>query len=165
MATQGQEYGVGAPVALQPGDKGLLLGTEPVYGFFGSGGSGAPNLSQENPVTLQEGKAARPLIIAAMGGRHPQTQRQLVWRVFPTGSANLNLQVSIDDVDANYITIDSYSGSTASGPRVIVADIQNTGNPPQAQSTGKNLATARFIRVKEGSGSAPATAIADCTCL
>lgn len=157
-------YGVGAPVSIQPGDRALLLGSESIPGFFGSGGSGysAPG----SAVTLQASQASRPVVIAAMGGRHPATQRQLIWRVFPTGSVNLLLQVSIDNEDVNYVTIDSYSGNTNSGARVITADVDAAGQGgPAAQGTAKILSAARFIRVKEGSGSSPATAIADCTAL
>jgi hypothetical protein len=154
-------YGKAAPQAIYPGWRGLLMGLRSVPGFFGSGGSGAPNLASVSPETLPASTASGPVVIAAAPQGHPPTQRQLIWRVFPTGSVNLNLQVSIDDVDANYITIDNYTGSSNSGSRVIAADIGSSA-PPGPQLSIKILSSARFIRVKEGSGTASATAICDC---
>jgi len=162
-------YGVTAPVALQPGDRALILGLKNIPGFQGNVPPGGSASSSEDaqgdyPQTLTAGQASGPVVIAAMGGRHPQTQRQLIWRVFASGTPDIALQASIDDVDANYTTIDTYNSAGNSGPRVLVADIQSTGNPPQAQATGKNLGSARFLRVKN-LGASSVTAIVDCTSL
>jgi hypothetical protein len=163
-------YGHGAPIAMQPGDRALLVGHEFIPGFQGnippSGNGSSTDSEGDYPETLLAGQASGPVVIAAMGGRHPSTQRQLIWRVFPLngGAVNVSLQASIDDVAANYTTIDTYNGTGNSGPRELVADIQNSGTPPQPQSAGKNLGAARFLRVINNAGSS-ATLIADCTSL
>ena len=156
-------YGTHAPVSLQPGDVAYVLGTKAIYGFQGSGGSGSPNLSLDQPQALTAGQASGPVVISAMGGRHPSTQRQLIWEVIPTGAVTLALQVAIRDLAGDYVTIDTYSSSSASGPRVIPSDMGTSPGTPEAQSTAKILSASRFIRVIDtGSGS---TAIVPVTCL
>src|ERR1700722_6515729 len=95
-------YGIGPPVALNPGDRAFFVGTPAIAG---------------TPITaagevMAAGAKSRPLVIAARpsegGGT---TQRQLIWRVFSVVAVNINLQASIDDVDANYTTISNYTGS------------------------------------------------------
>jgi len=163
------QYGSFPPVAMQPGDRALVLGLRNIPGFQGSvtpGGSGSSTDSEgDYPQTLASGQASGPVVIAAMGGRHPSTQRQLIWRVFGAGSINVSLQVSIDDVAANYVTIDSYNSSGNSGARAITADVDSSGQGgPGAQSTLKILSAARFIRVLNNAGGS-VTAIVDCTAL
>jgi hypothetical protein len=158
-------YGVAAPVAIQPGDRALVLGLRNIPGFQGSvtpGGTGSSTDSEgDYPQTLAAGQASGPVVIASMGGRHPVTQRQLIWRVFGSGSLNVSLQVSIDDVAANYVTIDTYDSTGNSGSRVIAADIGASAQPG-SQATIKNLGSARFIRViNNAAGSV--TAIVDVT--
>lgn len=145
-------YGVSPAVSIYPGTVGLVLG-QPAL-------PGSP-VTKSAQTLLASGKSS-PIVIAAQPGFHPSTQRQLIWRVFPTGSVNINLQVSVDDVDANYQTIDTYSGSSAT-VRTITADNSATASPA-AQTATKILSAARFIRVVENSGDATATAIVDVTC-
>lgn len=162
LGGSGGIYGTNPSRSIYPGDLALLMGTAVIPGFFGTSASGGPGGTNE-PQTLAASQASSPVVIAAAPDGHPVTQRQLVWRVFPTGTANLALQVSTDDVGANYVTIDSVS--TSSGAvRVITAD-NSSSNPPGAQATNKNLSSARFIRVKENSGSGSAVAIVDVTAL
>lgn len=161
-------YGSAAPVAIQPGDRALILGYKNIPAFAGNvvpGGNASSAQDSEGDYadTLGAGKASGPVVIAAMGGRHPSTQRQLIWRVFNAGASNISLQVSIDDVAANYVTIDTYNGSGNSGPRVITAD-NSASSPPNAQATLKNLSAARFIRVLNNAAGS-VTAIVDCTAL
>ena len=162
------QYGSAAPVAIQPGDKALLLGYKFIPGFVGSSVPGGNSSSAQDTEgdyadTLTAGQASGPVVIAAMGGRHPATQRQLIWRVFNAGASNVSLQVSIDDVAANYVTIDTYNSTGNSGPRVITAD-NSSSSPPNTQATLKNLSAARFIRVINNAASS-VTAIVDCTAL
>jgi hypothetical protein len=159
-------YGKAAPVAMQPGDRALVMGLRKIPGFQGNvtpGGNGSSNDSQgDYPETLGAGQASGPVVIAAMGGRHPSTQRQLIWQVYPTGTADLNLQVATADNDADYVTIDTTGSISAdSGPRVITADVDSSGEGgPGAQATLKVLSSARFIRVKDsGSGSTAIVAV------
>ena len=160
-------YGQTAPVAIQPGDRALVLGLRNIPGFQGSVVPGGGTSSTEDPngdysQTLTASQKSGPVVIAAMGGRHPSTQRQLIWQVYAKSSVGLNLQVATADNDGDYVTIDTYSGSTNSGPRVVAADI-GTAPEPGAQATIKNLGSARFIRVQDtGSGS---TAIVTVTSL
>jgi len=162
-------YGSAAPVALQPGDRALVLGYKNIPGFVGSSVPGGNASSQEDPEgdyaqTLTANQKSGPVVIAAMGGRHPSTQRQLIWQVYASGSVGLNLQVATADNDGDYVTIDTYSGSGNSGPRVITADINASGDGgPGTQASLKILSSARFIRVQDtGSGS---TAIVTVTSL
>lgn len=163
-------YGQAAPVAMQPGDKALILGLKAIPGFFGSnipggGASSSEDPQGDYPQTLANNQASGPVVIAAMGGRHPATQRQLIWRVFGSGSINVSLQVSIDDVAANYVTIDTYNSSGNSGPRAVTADVDSAGQGgPGAQATLKILSAARFIRVINN-GASSFTGIVDCTAL
>jgi len=153
-------------VAMQPGDRALLLGLQNIPGFFGNVIPGGGSASTEDPngdytQTLTAGAAGRIVVIAAMGGRHPVTQRQLIWQVYPVGTAGFNLQVSTTAKAADFVTIDTYSGSTNSGPRVISSENNTTGlASPEAQSTAKILSAARFIRVVDtGSGSTAVVAV------
>ena len=159
-------YGKSAPVAMQPGDRALVLGLKNIPGFFGSVIPGGHASSTEDPEgdysqTLSDNQASGPVVIAAMGGRHPSTQRQLIWQVYATTSVGLDLQVATADNDEDYVTIDSYTGSANSGPRCITADVDSSGNGgPGAQGTLQILSSARFIRVKDtGSGSTAIVAV------
>lgn len=162
LGGSGGQYGINPSRSIYPGDLALLMGTAAIPGFFGTGASGGPGGTQE-PQSLAANQASSPVVIAAAPDGHPVTQRQIVWRVFPTGTANLYLQVSTDDVDANYVTIDSVA-SSSNTVRVITAD-NSSSNPPGPQGTNKNLSSARFIRVKESSGDGAAVAIVDVTAL
>lgn len=163
-------YGSAAPVAIQPGDRALVLGLKNIPGFQGNvipggGASSSEDFEGDYAQTLGAGAASGPVVIAAMGGRHPSTQRQLIWRVFGVGSINVSLQVSIDDEAGNYVTIDTYSGIGNSGPRAITADVDSSGQGgPGAQGTLKILSAARFIRVINNAGGS-FTGIVDVTAL
>ena len=159
-------FGMTETVAMQPGDRALVLGLRNIPGFFGNVLPGGVKASTEDPKgdypqTLSAGQASGAVVIAAMGGRHPATQRQLIWQVYPAGSAGLSLQVSTTKDASDFVTIDTYTGSTPSGPRVITADVDSSGQGgPGAQATLKVLSSARFIRVLDtGSGSTAVVAV------
>ena len=142
-----------------PGDTGVLLGHKAIYGFQGSVPSGGYNPSVNGPSTLADSGVSRTIAIAARPGDHPSTQRQLIWRVkMITGTAALNLQVSVDGTD--FVTIDTVSTSSDS-TRTIPGDYAAAGGPA-AQTASKILSSARFIRVQDtGSGT---NAYVDVTC-
>jgi hypothetical protein len=142
-----------------PGDTGVLLGHKAIYGFQGSVPSGGYNPGADGPSTLADSGVSRTIAIAARPGDHPSTQRQLIWRVkMITGTAALNLQVSVDGTD--FVTIDTVSTSSDS-IRTIPGDYAAAGGPA-AQTTSKILSSARFIRVQDtGSGT---NAYVDVTC-
>jgi hypothetical protein len=159
-------YGSAAPVAMQPGDRALVLGLRNIPGFQGSVIPGGNAASSEDSggdyaQSLMASQASGPVVIAAIGGRHPATQRQLIWEVSAKGTVGLNLQVATIDQDSHYVTIDTYSGTGNSGPRAITADINSTGDGgPGALATLKILSSARFIRVQDtGSGSTAIVAV------
>ena len=133
-----------------PGDTGLLLGHKAIYGFQGNVPSGGYNPGAAGPSTLADNGVSRTIAIAARPGDHPSTQRQLIWRVkMITGTASLNLQVSVDGTD--FVTIDTVSTSSDS-IRTVTGDYAAAGGPA-AQTTSKILSSARFIRVQDtGSG-------------
>ena len=143
-----------------PGDTGVLLGHKAIYGFQGSVPSGGYNPGANGPSTLADSGVSRTIAIAARPGDHPSTQRQLIWRVkMITGTAALNLQVSVDGTD--FVTIDTVSTSSDS-TRTIPGDYAAAGGPA-AQTASKILSSARFIRVQDtGSGT---TAYVDVTCM
>ena len=142
-----------------PGDTGVLLGHKAIYGFQGSVPSGGYNPGANGPSTLADSGVSRTIAIAARPGDHPSTQRQLIWRVkMITGTAALNLQVSVDGTD--FVTIDTVSTSSDS-TRTIPGDYAAAGGPA-AQTASKILSSARFIRVQDtGSGT---NAYVDVTC-
>ena len=142
-----------------PGDTGVLLGHKAIYGFQGSVPSGGYNPGANGPSTLADSGVSRTIAIAARPGDHPSTQRQLIWRVkMITGTAALNLQVSVDGTD--FVTIDTVSTSSDS-IRTIPGDYAAAGGPA-AQTASKILSSARFIRVQDtGSGT---NAYVDVTC-
>ena len=142
-----------------PGDTGVLLGHKAIYGFQGSVPSGGYNPGVAGPSTLADSGVSRTIAIAARPGDHPSTQRQLIWRVkMITGTAALNLQVSVDGTD--FVTIDTVSTSSDS-IRTIPGDYAAAGGPA-AQTASKILSSARFIRVQDtGSGT---NAYVDVTC-
>ena len=142
-----------------PGDTGVLLGHKAIYGFQGSVPSGGYNPGADGPSTLADSGVSRTIAIAARPGDHPSTQRQLIWRVkMITGTAALNLQVSVDGTD--FVTIDTVSTSSDS-IRTIPGDYAAAGGPA-AQTASKILSSARFSRVQDtGSGT---TAYVDVTC-
>jgi hypothetical protein len=144
-----------------PGDTGVLLGHKAIYGFQGSVPSGGYNPGANGPSTLATSGVSRTIAIAARPGDHPSTQRQLIWRIkHITGTAALNLQVSVDGSD--FITVDTVSTMTDS-TRVIGAERGAVTAIPDAQATAKILSSARFIRVQDtGSGT---TAYVDVTCM
>jgi len=165
LGGSGGIYGKAAPRSILPGDTAVLIGLAAIPGFFGSGGSGSRSSGNAQAGVLPESTASSPVVIAARPGDRGSSQRQLIWRVNNiSGEVSLNLQVSIDDVNANYVTIDSVSGASTNQVRNITADIDSSGHGgPAAQGTSKVLASARFIRVVEG-GAGSATCICDVTC-
>lgn len=158
-------YGKYSAVAMQPGDRALVVGLKYIPGFFGNvapGGNGSTtDPDGDYPETLAANAASGPVVISAMGGRHPSTQRQLIWQVYPKGTVGLDLQVATADNAEDYVTIDTYSGSSNSGPRCITADINSTGDGgPGKQATLGILSAARFIRILDtGSGSTAIVAV------
>ena len=145
---------------IYPGDKGILLGHREIYGFQGSVHSGGYNPAVSGPDTLAPSASSRSIAIAARPGDHPATQRQLLWIVrLISGTAGLNLQVSFDGTN-DWITIDTYTGTTDS-VRVVGAE-SGAASLPNAQVTAKILSGARYVRVTDtGSGT---TAKVDIVC-
>ena len=135
-------YGNYPAVSMQPGDRALVVGWKYIPGFFGNvtpGGNGSTtDPDGDYPETLAANAASGPVVISAMGGRHPSTQRQLIWQVYPKGTVGLDLQVATADNAEDYVTIDTYSGSSNSGPRVITAD--NTATTTRSRSSSHSQA-------------------------
>lgn len=137
--------------SILPGQVGLLFGT-PAY----PGSTPAYPAAAE---VIAADEKSRPVVIPAVNSGTTNTQRQLSWQVTGTGSFNFNLQVAIEDVDAEYTTIANYTGTNGSG----LLGVQSDG-VTESQATSKVLAAARFIRCVEASGS-PVTATVKVTCL
>jgi len=127
-------FGQGDPVSIYPGDIGTFVGLRAIPG-------GPVSRETDTDELLPSGEASRPVVIAAAAYGHPSTQRTIIWRVLGLGSgaANLQLQASIDNVDANYETVDT---ATANGQRHVQAD--GVTGP---QGTPALVSSARFWRV------------------
>ena len=159
-------YGNYPAVSMQPGDRALVVGLKYIPGFFGNvapGGNGSTtDPDGDYPETLAANAASGPVVISAMGGRHPSTQRQLIWQVYPKGTVGLDLQVATADNAEDYVTIDTYSGSSNSGPQMYYRRLNSTATTavPGPQATAKILSAARFIRILDtGSGSTAIVAV------
>ena len=144
-------YGKNSGKSIYPGSTGILLGTTALPGT-------QVTAAHE---TLPANTASSYVVVAARPGGFGSTQRQITWRIFGDVSG-LQLQASVDEVDANYVTIDTSVGTSTPEVRVIQADISATSGPG-AQSALKIVSSARFFRVKNASGS-PISATVDITC-
>jgi hypothetical protein len=138
-----------APISIYPGSVGQFLGTNFV--------PGSP------PVTGYElfpaSGVSRTVVIPAIVGGHATTQRQIIWRVFGVGSLGaIQLQCSIDNVDANFVTVDSYTGTGNSGSQTI-----QSGGVTGSQATDEVVSAARFWRIVNAG--ATVGIVADMTCL
>lgn len=144
-------YGQFPTQSLYPGSVGKLLGVNAV--------PGTPITAANE--TLPAHTATSVIVVAARPGDHASTQRQITWRIFGSTSG-IQLQASIDEVAANYVTIDTSAGSPSTEIRVVQADNSSTAGPG-LQSALKIVSSARFFRVLNNNGS-PFTGTIDLTC-
>jgi hypothetical protein len=140
-------YGNTPPQSIYPGQLGTMMGVRAI--------PGTPVAAANE--TFAGSAKSRPVVIAAQPGFHPSTQRQVTWRVFGSGSLDINLQASIDDKDANYVTVANYTGTGNSGSLIVQADIAAAAGP-QAQSVAQIVSSARFWRVVNAGSSTSITA-------
>lgn len=113
--------------------------------------------------TLAASQASSPVVVASQPGGSPSTQRQITWRVFSTsGIAGFKLQASVDNVAANYVTVDTSVGGVAVEVRTVPAE-QSAAPGPGLQTATKIVSSARFFRVLNSNGS-PESATIDVTC-
>ena len=144
-------YGINTVQNLYPGQTKRVLGTTAL--------PGTPVTAANE--TLAAGQASSPVVIASQPGAHPSTQRQITWRVFGN-VAGLKLQGSVDNVDANYQTVDTSVGE--SGPEVRTVPAEQSAAPgPGLQTATKVVSSARFWRVLNSNGS-PISGAVDITC-
>jgi len=143
-------YHIGAPQSIYPRDIGTFMGLRAIPG-------GPADREVDTDELFPAGDSSRPVVIAALHGNHPTTQRTIIWRVFGlgSGSCDIQLQASIDDVDANYVTIDT---ATSDGQRHVQAD-GVTG----AQGTPALVSSARFWRIHNAGSTV--TLLADMNCM
>jgi len=144
-------YGINQVQTLYPGQTKNMLGIAAL--------PGTPVTAANE--TLAASQASSPVVVASQPGFHPSTQRQITWRVFGN-VAGLKLQASVDNVDANYQTVDTSAGS--SGPEVRIVPAEHSATPgPGLQSTAMVVSSARFFRVLNSNAS-PISATVDITC-
>ena len=148
-----------APQSIAPGQIGTFMGIRAIPSTPIVAANESIPATVSSPPSVG---ASRPVVIAANVGGHGSTQRQIIWRVFGTVAVNINLEASIDDVPANYVVVDNYTGTGNSGARVIQADL-STADGPQAQSVAKIVSSARFWRVTNA-GATAVSITADMTC-
>lgn len=144
-------YGINTVQTLYPGQTKRMLGTTALPGT---------HVVTANE-TLAAGHASSPVVVASQPGAHPSTQRQITWRIF-NDVAGLKLQASVDDVDANYVTVDTSSGVSGTEVRTVPAE-QSATPGPGLQTATKIVSSARFFRVLNSNGS-PISGAADITC-
>jgi hypothetical protein len=144
-------YGKNQTQTLYPGQTKRMLGVVAI--------PGTP-ITKANE-TLAASQASSVVVVASQPGYHPSTQRQITWRIFGD-VAGLDLQASVDDVDANYISIDTSAGTSGTEVRVVQAD-NSAADGPGLQSALKIVSSARFFRVLNTNGS-PITGAVDITC-
>lgn len=145
-------YGVNQGRSINAGQTRKLLGVTGLHG--------TPVVAANE--TLAAAQASSPVTIVAQVGGNPSTQRQVIWRIFSaSGIAGFKLQASVDDVDANYVTIDTSAGGVAVEVRTVPAD-QSATPGPGLQTATLIVSSARHFRVLNGNGS-PETATIDIT--
>lgn len=145
-------YGVNQGRSINAGQTRKLLGTTALHG--------TPVVAANE--TLAASQASSPVVIVAQVAGHPSTQRQVIWRIFSaSGIAGFKLQASVDDVAANYETIDTSVGGTAVEVRTVPAE-QSAAPGPGLQTATKVVSSARFFRVLNSNGS-PESATIDIT--
>jgi hypothetical protein len=154
-------YGTNQGQNLYPGQTKKMLGITAL--------PGTPVVAANE--TLPADTASSYVVVASQPGAHPSTQRQIIWRIFASaesgsppapGIAGLELQASVDNVAANYVTRDTSVGGVAVEVRTIPADFGATAGPGE-QSALKIVSSARFFRVYNPTD-ASATATVDLTC-
>lgn len=145
-------YGVNQGKSINAGQTRNMLGIEAL--------PGTPVVAAHE--TLPANTASSPVTIVAQVGGHPSTQRQILWRVFSaSGIAGFKLQASVDDVAANYVTIDTSAGGVAVEVRTVPAEQTATAGPG-LQTATKIVSSARHFRVLNSNGS-PESATIDIT--
>lgn len=167
-------YNVGSPQSIYPGSVGTFMGSRAIPGFA-TGFATGPDLSVDRPEVLPAGGVSRPVVIAAQFGRHPSTQRQLVWRTFFTDESLLSppgpglspttlwLEASIDNKDENYVVIAAVTGDVNFQMAIpndpSTGEIEDAGSPPT--TIYPYLSSYRYLRIKNA-GSAAVAIISDC---
>lgn len=145
-------YGVNQGQAIYPGQTKNMLGTKAL--------PGTPVTDAHE--TLPAATASSYVVVPAQTPLG-STQRQITWRVFSTsGIAGFKLQASVDNVAANYVTVDTSVGGVAVEVRTVPAE-QSAAPGPGLQTATKVVSSARFFRVLNSNGS-PQTATIDITC-
>jgi hypothetical protein len=129
-------FGINAVKNLYPGQIRKMLGK------VGLPGTLVTDANESLPALT----ASSPVVIASQPGAHPSTQRQITWRI--SGNvAGLALQGSLDNVAANYQTVDTSVGN-ADGIEVRTVPADNSATPgPGLQTATKIVSSARFWRV------------------
>lgn len=119
-----------------PGSNALVVGY-PAIPFSD------PSLAADQFETVSSGYTSIPASIAAAFGMRGYTQRQIMWQVLygnaPAG-ITWTLQGAIEDVDSEYQTVDTYTGTTNSTRtvtgdnnrfyRVTASGVSQGGSPP-----------------------------------
>lgn len=106
--------------SIYPGQNTLAVG----YPAIAPGGPSA--LAADQPEVITAGYKSIPVCVAPAPGNHGYTQRQLSWQIVfgvAPSVASLILQGSINDVDAEYQTVDT-STSIAGETRTINSNMR-----------------------------------------
>lgn len=150
-------YGVAPANSIYPGQIGYMFGSPAMP-------TGPTALQSIQTDSVSASGVSRPVTVASQPMGHPSTQRQIIWRVFGAGSLNINLQASVDDVDANYVTIANYTGTGNSGPLIVQADISPSPGTPEPLATANIVSAARFFRTTNA-GVSTVSVTTDISCL
>ena len=115
------KYGKAPAQSISFGDIGVLLGAAAMP-------TGPVALQSRQYETVADGDKSGVVVQTDAPYKHPTTQRQLVWRIFFSGSpsaVSLKLQGSLDDVDANYVDIPNatYTSTTSGQVKVQEEDL------------------------------------------
>lgn len=151
-------YGVGPSISILPGSTGVLMGQKAIVGT---------PFTTQTAEALPVGDFSRPVVIQGRPSGHPVTQRQGVLRLFPTAGSppettSLVIQVSIDDVPANYVTIATLSDFGASNVQYTIQADGTSGDGTSGDAASAILSCYRFVRIGN-SGAEPVNVFADFT--
>jgi hypothetical protein len=129
------------PTSVYPGQDGFAIGYKSVPG-------GPPALASAQYETITSGFKSKCIAVASQTGDRGYTQRQITWQVkYGTAPSVVAwvLQGSIDDVDADYVQVDTSSAITNF-----------------SQTVATNF---RFFRLLAQTVTGAATAIGKITCM
>ena len=108
-------FGVAPAISIFPGQRGLMFGSHGMP-------TGPTALQTVQPDVAGAGAISRPVVIASVPSGIPTSQRQIIWRVFGTGSLNISLLASVDGIEGNFVVISNYTGTGNSGPLIVQSD-------------------------------------------